>query len=181
MRIFQTTLMCFALISIVSLTNCGKDGKDGSSYITYDWDYLVDTYSDNNPQVTSPLTVNEEYKVNAGNYIFSYQCSDGQGNFWEYTGNYRITIDKGTEGKGFKDGSDGGDRLFEMILTGTGYVFSSGPRDGEVNKIRKEFLEPASRTVSNADKRPVGEIETEVFEFGNMTVVVNKQCYEIIR
>ena len=164
--------------AILILISCGKDGEDGNAYVTYSWDSFVDGYSDTNPQTPDSLTQEMEYSVTPGSYSFEYNFSDGIGNFWEYSGTYTISIVKGEEGKGFKDGENGRDRLYEFILTGTGFVSSYGPRSSEPEKEMKQFLK-ASERFDHTEKSPVGDEQIDVFQSGNLQIVVTKQCYRI--
>ncbi|MFZ6051399.1 hypothetical protein [Halocola ammonii] len=169
----------FLISFLFLLIACGKDGEDGSAYINYSWDIYVDSYSDDNPDTPEKIFLDQEYRVSPGTYNFDYQCSDGLGNYWEYSGTYKISIVKGKEGEGFKDGADGRDRLYEMTLTGTGYFSSYGPRSADSVKEKITKLEP-SNLPENAIRRPVGREQTEVYQNGKIEVVVTAQCYEII-
>jgi hypothetical protein len=66
-----------------------------------------------------------------------------------------------------------------MTLTGTGYFSSYGPRYAEPVKEIKSSLKE-SRPFPNAERRPVGEEQTHVFQSGNLEIVVSKQCYQLI-
>jgi len=104
-------------------TSCGKDGLDGDSYISFEWDWYVDSYTDDNSSTPSTINENTYYQVYPGTYYFSYECSDLDGNFWGFDGSYHIYINEGEPGSFLTDGDNGKDNYFTLSLSGSGYDF----------------------------------------------------------
>ena len=117
--ISQILLNLILLISIIMLTNCGKDGKDGDVYISVVKDFNVFNYSDNNPDTPLDPSPNRYYKTSPGTYTFSYDYSVS-GNTYSYTGEYILEANKGEEGGFLHDGKDGADKYYELDLDGNG-------------------------------------------------------------
>jgi hypothetical protein len=108
-----------ALLScVIIFSGCGKDGKSGSASIAVDWDWYVDAYNDNNPDIPSTISKNFDYHTKPGVYDCEYACSDGDGNEWYWEYQYKITVNAGKAGKGFKDGADGTQRRHQLFLNG---------------------------------------------------------------
>lgn len=120
----QCALLAFCLF----LSGC-RDGEDGHAYLTLDWDWYVDAYTDDNPGLPPTIDRRATYRVQPGTYYFSFDCSDGLGNYWGYNGAYTITINKGSKGGLFSAGDDGADRYFTLWLSGDGAGFT-GSKNG---------------------------------------------------
>lgn len=177
-------LLLFVLVVLFGsllMNGCmGDDGDDGRAYLSFDWDWYVDSYWDNNPNVPYSISKNRDYNVKAGTYSFSYNCSDGVGNFWGYDGTYRITINKGEAGKAFGvDGADGNDKYFNLFLSGNGAYYLKPLID---DKIEKEILLKNQIDLSFYNKVKVGEPEEFVYysSDGWAKLVIVKQCYILV-
>jgi len=171
-------VMFIILMSMFLLSGCmGDDGDDGRAYLSFDWDYYVDNYWDNNPNVPSSITRNRDYNVRAGTYNFTYDCSDGYGSYWSYNGTYRITVDRGASGEAFGvDGADGDDKYFNLYLSGQGAWFAK-PLSNE--KPEKETLSKEQTNSSSYNRVKIGEPEEFVYRSsdGLGKLVMTRQCY----
>lgn len=51
-------LIMYIIMSTFLFIGCkGEDGKDGSAYLKFSWDYYVDTWDDNNPDTPDQFIV----------------------------------------------------------------------------------------------------------------------------
>lgn len=170
------------IFTIVLLTlfalGCGRDGRDGKAFLSFTWDWYVDSYWDNNPDVPSHITEYTKYELRPGTYNFSYDCSDGLGNYWGYDGTYKITIDKGEKGGFLVDGNDGEDNYFRMNLTGQGpnFYLMKGTQDKKLILEKRLFDD-----LSNYKKLFIGEVITEVFYSNSGQMIVQKRMYQWVK
>lgn len=166
-------------ISIILLSGCGEDGQEGRAYLSFDWDWYVDWYNDNNPGVPYYIYENTDYESSAGTYSFEYGCSDGQGNFWSFYGTYTLTVNPGEEGSLFSDGADGADKFYTLYLRGSG-AWLNKPSVNITNKEKKQIL-VREYNDSDYDKVEVGEKETETYQYKYGTLTVTKQAVQWIK
>ena len=116
-------------MSPMLLTSCtGKKGNDGRSYLTYDWDNSLYTYTDDTP--IAPIHRSTTYNIAPARYYYSYECriydADGIGyTYKDYYGYFTIVVNHGEAGKIFwQDGKDGAARYFNIYLSWYGTSFS---------------------------------------------------------
>jgi hypothetical protein len=153
-------LLIFALFSFIFMFGCGEDGQPGSAYISFTWDWYVDSYDDNNLDTPSWITEYTDYNTNDGTFSYRYDCSDGVGNFWYWYGTYTIYKNAGEEASWFSDGDDGADNYFRFGLYGYGpdfYLLKS-----DVNKTKLKSLTESQLDISKYNAIPVGEEIKEI-------------------
>jgi hypothetical protein len=163
------------LVLTAILTSCGSDGKDGVSYLSFDWDLYVDTYTDDNPKVPSTISRNMDYLVAAGTYNYSYDCSDGSGHYWSYSGHYSISVNQGKPANGFTDGEDGKDKYYKMNLSGTGTSINV-QKKGEFKLLYLSEMEISNKV--GYQKFKIGDTDTLVFINGNAKLIVTRDLYK---
>jgi len=169
-------LIFAALFSFIFMLGCGEDGQPGQAYLSFDWDYYVDWYEDNNSNVPYTIYPNTDYNVEPGTYSYEYGCSDGYGNVWGFYGTYTITVNPGEEGSMFSDGNDGADKFYEFILTGYGPYMQKLSAD----KVKKQFLNQEYND-SGFEKSNVGEVETTTIQYKYGTIVITRQAVQWIK
>ena len=162
---------------IILLIGCGKDGEDGNAFLSFTWDWYVDSYIDNNPDVSYTITEYIDYHINPGRYSYEYYCSDGAGNYWEYEGTYTIEINKGKDGGFITDGDDGEDNYYRMSLSGTGTSFNLRKQAEK----KSTLLQKSEIDLSLYQKIQVGDIEQEIFYSENGRMIVTKQMFRLIK
>ncbi|MDO9577761.1 MAG: hypothetical protein Q7J16_07745 [Candidatus Cloacimonadales bacterium] len=166
------------VFGIMLIMGCGADGKDGKAYLRITWDWYVDSFYDNNPD--TPYNVYEDtyYETDPGSYTYSYDCSDGLGNYWSYSGTYTITIDKGEKGGLFTAGEDGEDSYFYLDLTG--YASRDNSNDNSTSKSKKTELNRDNEiNLSLYEKIKISDMKSETFYSGNYRMDVSKQMYQL--
>ncbi|MHB2153151.1 hypothetical protein ACX8XN_01990 [Calditrichota bacterium GD2] len=179
MKILVTLFMGILLSSVLFL-GCGQDGEDGKAYLSFTWDWYVDSYTDNNPGVPSTIHEYTDYEVAPGTYYYEYYCSDGLGNYWGYEGTYKITINKGEKGGFLVDGEDGEDNYFRMTLSGSGPSMSLN----KTTKIseKKSSLTPVKNFNGNDYKKLyVGDEIIETIYSNNGKMVIRKKMFKWIK
>lgn len=170
-------LLFIAILFGLLFGGCGKDGIDGKAYIAFDWDWYVDYYWDNNPDVPTTINRNTNYNSNPGSFSFEYDCSDGAGSYWYYTGTYSISINNGTEASTFRDGDDGSDRYYKFLLNGNGYNLSYTDKSAEMKKNSNSALTKQTPNHANRNVTYIGEPVYEVFYTENAIIEVTKQLH----
>ncbi len=168
----------FVLIIMFLILSCGKDGKDGNAYLSFEWDVYVDSYWDNNPDIPDPFYASLDYLVQPGTYEYEYYCSDGTGEEWYWDGTYTIVIDKGEKGGFFSTGPDGSDNYFrlDMIgLTGPEFYYMKIKANFEV----KESLTTPTIDLSLYNKIPIGFPETTVQYSNNGSMTITGQWFKL--
>jgi hypothetical protein len=172
-------ILLLALFAASFFSGCGEDGEPGEAYISFDWDWYVDYYNDNNYDVPGTIYEYTNYWTSPGTYSYDYGCSDGAGNFWGYYGTYTITINPGEEGSMFTDGDDGEDNYFRFSMSGNGtsfYLLKENPE-----KIKKESLNEVNELdLSQYDKVDVGPVEVEVQNTRKGQMVIKRQLYQLV-
>lgn len=166
------------VIGFMFLSGCTSDGADGKAFLSYEWDWYADWYTDNNsatPEDASGITAYVDYEVSPGSYTFEYGCSDENGNAWVCDGTYTITVNPGESGSMFTDGANGADNYFRFNLYGTGPEFYLLKGD----KVKLNKLNANTLDMSLYNKIPVGDIVTEVQQSVNGTMVIKKQMYKL--
>jgi hypothetical protein len=162
------------LFALVIMAGCGEDGKDGKAFIRINWDWYVDSFSDNNYDTPSTVSENTYYETSPGTYSYDYDCSDGQGNYWWYTGTYTITIEEGEEAGLFTDGEDGEDSYFTLSLTGF------APSKNTENKVKKAILSSDDKIdLSDFNKIKYGSEDFLTFVSGKYRMDITKQMYKL--
>jgi len=156
---------------------CGEDGDDGNAYLSFTWDWYVDTYDDNNPDTPLVLDEYQNYRVKEGSYSFLYTCSDAYDS-WHWEGTYTIKIDKGKPADFFVDGEDGEDNYYRLNLTG---IYGSSFVLLKPSKNKRDFIGRYKNDYSLYDKVPVGDIVEETFCTPTGEITVKKQMYRLIK
>jgi len=102
---------------------CTKDGKDGKSYISIDWEYhddqyKVSAYADDNPSTPEgqSIVAGQYYQSSPGTYSYSYRSEDYD-YYYDHTGTYTLIFYPGTKATLFKDGKNGEDSYFDLYLS----------------------------------------------------------------
>lgn len=168
-------LSVFIFIALFAVS-CGKDGIDGNAYLSFDWDWYVDSYQDNNSSTPSTVSENSNYSTSPGTFTFSYECSDGAGNYWGFDGSYRIQINEGAVAELFEDGADGEDNYYTLYLTGAGASLDVY----KVMKVKKVSLSDNHKSGSYK-KVNVGSVIEELIMLDNgNSLIVKKQKYLLI-
>ena len=168
------TFLTAVVIGFMFLSGCGKDGADGRAYISYDWDWYVDWYDDNNSSLSN-IYANTNYETSPGTFNYEYGCSDGNGYAWGFYGTYTITINAGESGGMISDGASGADNYFRFNLYGSGPDFYlSKP----FNKEKKEVLSRNTET-TQGQRRNVGEMTIEILRGPTATMTITRQKFVI--
>ena len=167
-------LLVFILLSVIVI-NCGSDGVDGDAYLSFEWDWYVDGYGDDNPGIPSSISENVNYKVNPGTYEFAYVCSDGEGNSWYFDGTYKIKIEEGTEGGFLTDGDDGDDKYYTLDLDG---IYGASLYKTTATTKQKRWN--LTKSIIDPEKyQKYGEPMIETSNHGKYLFIVEKQMYVI--
>jgi len=171
----------FILMILVGLMiGCGVDGKDGKAYLRITWDWYVDSYSDNNSDTPYNIYDGTYYETAPGSYSYSYDCSDGIGNYWSYSGTYTITVDKGEKAGLFADGEDGEDSRFTLYLTG--YKSRENSNASSINKSRNiEINRDNEFDLSLYEKVKIDKAESETFYSGDFRIDISRQMFQHIK
>ena len=168
----------FILLSaaLMFLAGCGSDGDDGFAYLSFAWDWTVDAYYDNNPDIPYTIDDGSNYRVYPGRYFYEYSCSDGAGSYWGYEGYYLIDINLGEDGGIFRDGDDGADPYLLLGLWSEGISY-----DVIDYKAARLVLGPSnSMDTSRFTKVYTGEPEIEEHTSGRGTLLIERQRFELI-
>lgn len=168
------TLTFFTLL----LTSCGKDGSPGDAYLALDWDWYVDGYSDDNPDLPGAISRNFDYSTSPGSYHCTYICSDGSGDVWYWEYDYTIKINHGENGKLFRKGDDGKDRYHKMFLNGL-YTPTFTVTEKNANKPLKEELHPFSIDEDNFEKIYHGDPILETYEVDGFQISIRKRMFTL--
>lgn len=163
------------LLVLTLFLSCGKDGKDGRAFLSFTWDYYVDSYTDNNPDVPYGISEYEEYRTDPGRFSYDFYCSDGYGNYWGYEGTYTIEINRGSDGGFITDGEDGDDNHYRMNLTGDGPSLYLNKKQGKKLML---FKRPEI-DLSLYRKIRIGEPTKETFYSESGQMVVTKQMFQL--
>lgn len=162
------------VIVAIGISGCAKDGEDGKAYLSFSWDWYVDSYSDNNPNVPYTITEESKYNVTPGTYHYEYYCSDGVGNYWGWDGTYTISINKGEKGKFLTDGANGADRNYLFFLYGNG----SSMTVNKSGKPKKDLLNNPEEMM-NIKKEFIGDTITETVQGLNGTLMIQRRMFRI--
>jgi hypothetical protein len=132
------TLFCFLLLFSAG---CTEDGKDGSAYISIDWEYInndnkVSSYDDDNPATPETVNAGTYYLTEPGTYYYTY-VSEDYSYYYNHSGSYTIYINEGSDKTLFKDGTDGEDLYFDIYLT---IYKRKGDEKGFVTDARNETV-----------------------------------------
>jgi hypothetical protein len=177
----RLTLPSF-LLALCFVFGCGIDGREGTSYLAFNWDWYVDSYWDNNPGVPSTINAFSDYRVNPRTYSYEYACSDGLGDYWGYEGTYSIRFNNSGESASlFRDGDNGRDRYHLFFLGGFGSTFSVDERSiPEPQKEPKTIIHKQPLAVGVADREYIGEpiIETQVYN--SVEITVSKRLFRFV-
>jgi len=159
---------------------CGQDGEDGDAYLSFSWDWYIDSYTDNNPNVPSIINEYQDYIVRPGTYSFEYNCSDGMGNYWGYDGWYAIEINRGEQADFMTDGADGEDNHYRLDLTGNGVDFYLRRQ----NQVKVKLLSLNSAHAPDADmynKEYVGGIEEYISYSNSGRMIVTRRLFILVQ
>jgi hypothetical protein len=188
MRLIMKKIIVLLLLIIAAgilFNGCGKDGKDGLSYLNIDWVFAPISYWDNNAGIPDVFFKSQDYRCNPGTYDFEYTA-------WDYTyyfGTYTLTINMGEKGGFITDGKDGADKFFALWLYSTGPELVEGQVwiQAEFDKgIQKGMVESKVNKIEKSDFRSkmdytIGpEVYTREVRKGNMTMFIEyQQAYPI--
>lgn len=174
-----------SLLGIISLlfmfANCGKSGVKGDAYISLDWDWYVDAYNDNNPNMPSTISRNFNYSTSPGEYKCEYFCSDGSGNTWYWEYIYTIKINQGESGKLFRKGDDGKDRYHKLFLHGLAKPSFSYTEKNFIapQKELKEELESYTSNANQFEKIYQGDPIFEEYSQDGFTITIVKRKFTL--
>ncbi len=190
----KTILLILAFFFAGIIMSCedgadGIDGEDGSAFIRFSWDWYVDTYDDNNPDLPSTISENYNYETLPGTYSFLYTCSDGMGNSWYWEGYYTIQINYGepgepgepaglfSDGADGADGADGEDNYYRMFLDGLVGASLTLTKAIIGNKEIKTELSTPAKDFNKSDYIAEGDIVISRFNQSGREIYVEKQLY----
>jgi len=133
-----STLLCLLLLIPAA---CTEDGKDGSAYISIDWEYIdndnkVSSYDDDNPATPETVSAGTYYLTEPGTYYYTYVSEDYY-YYYDHSGYYTIYINFGGDKTLFKDGTDGEDLYFDIYLT---IYKKKGDEKGFITDARNEIV-----------------------------------------
>jgi len=169
----------FLLILVGILFSCGKDGDPGSSYVSLDWDFYVDAYTDNNPSIPTRITKNFDYSSEVGNYRGAYLCSDASGKewFWEFT--YKTARNDGKDRKIFLDGDDGKNKHFKIYLHGlvNASITVTDKLIEQTNKQTKSEIPRKSFDFTNKTKKYIGDEIVNTFVQENTIITMKRRMF----
>lgn len=167
------------LLAFFTFSGCGEDGQPGQAYISFTWDWYVDSYDDSNSDTPSWISEYQDYNTSSGTYSYRYDCSDGIGNFWYWYGTYTIYKNPGEEASWFSDGEDGADNRFRFGLYGSGPDFYLMKPD--INKVKLESLTESNIDMSKYNAIPVGEeIKETIYSTNNRyKMEITRQRYNL--
>lgn len=175
---FKRLTLTTVLISSIIITGCGKDGSAGDAYLALDWDWYVDGYNDNNPDMPNSISRNFDYSTSHGTYQSEYVCSDGSGDVWYWEHEYTIKINQGEKGKIFRSGDDGKDRYHKMFLNGLSKpTFSVNEKS--VGKQKKKELKPYTLNTENFKKVYHGDPIIEEHSANGYTTFVKRRMFTL--
>lgn len=165
-------------IFTILITSCGSDGKDGKAYLSFTWDWYVDSYWDDNPDIPSTFEAEVDYQVQPGTYEYEYYCSDGADDYWYWDGTYRIEINEGESGRLFSAGKDGDDNYFILNLDGLdGASFNA--KLIYANIETKESLTTPTIDLMLYNKIPIGlPVRTEQYS-SHGRMIIEGQWYKL--
>ena len=120
-----------AIAAMFLLGSCGKDGRDGHSYIAVhdpsEYCYYFDSYTDNNTDLPTSFATGAYYATYPGTYDYDYYASSTCGyadvHCW---GSYYIGPNySGTSGGFFSSGKNGADRYYDLYCEYSGAVLDN--------------------------------------------------------
>jgi len=112
----------FALISLFTLTSCGKDGEPGKAYVRVVQTDGTGSYWDDNSGMPYGFYYEQYYECQEGTYNYRYYLSDGA----QWYGTYSVFVNEGEEGGIFADGENGADTYKTLTMTWSSGLISSG-------------------------------------------------------
>lgn len=165
-------------LAAVVFSGCGKDGAAGDAYLSLDWDWYVDGYNDNNPDLPNTISRNFDYSTDPGTFQCEYVCSDGSGSVWYWEYEYTIKINAGEDGRLFRRGDDGKDRYHQMFLHGLSEPSVSVNEKNAGKSVKKE-LEAYTLNTDDFNKVYQGDVIVEEFSENGYTTTVKRRKFTL--
>ena len=166
--IILTMLPCFMFFT------CGADGERGAIYLAIDWEWYLDKYWDDNPNIPWNLRRNAEYRCGPGTYNFKYYCSNFNGDEWMWEGTYTLIANEGQPGEFLKDGADGATRYYKFFCSGLSYPTLTFHKHSKI----KHFISKDIKKYESINWIKSGDLVYETFTSEtNEKINVAKQLY----